>query len=342
TDPICPNGTTYNNATDLCEAGATCPEGDVTDDQCFADGGVTITDPICPNGTTYNNTTDLCEAGATCPEGDVTLDQCIETVDGICLEGFPNFTTDVCDGDLPNIGPITCPDGFTYSNANDVCEDFSDPICPNGTTYNNATDLCEAGATCPEGDVTDDQCEQVLPPIITDPICPNGSTYSNNNDVCEAGATCPEGDVTDDQCEEVLPPTITDPICPNGTTYNNATDLCEAGATCPEGDVTDDQCFADGGVTMTDPICPNGTTYNNATDLCEAGATCPEGTTLVNDWCEGPPMAVAGELLPTNSVALIVAGLSSMVWGVTAMAGVIVVGVVGAGIYLVIFKPHNN
>ena len=172
--------------------------------------------PGCPDGSIYNNTTDLCEAGATCPEGDVTLDQCIETVDGICLEGFPNFTTDVCDGDLPNIGPITCPDGFTYSNANDVCEDFSDPICPNGTTYNNATDLCEAGATC------------------------------------------------------------------------------------------------------------------------------PEGTTLVNDWCEGPPMAVAGELLPTNSVALIVAGLSSMVWGVTAMAGVIVVGVVGAGIYLVIFKPHNN
>ena len=46
-----------------------------------------------------------------------------------------------------------------------------------------------------------------------------------------------------------------------------------------------------------------------------------------------PPQPVAGELLSLDSSALIVTGLSSMIWMVPAVAGV-----VGAGVYLVKFR----
>ena len=50
---------------------------------------------------------------------------------------------------------------------------------------------------------------------------------------------------------------------------------------------------------------------------------------------EEPSTPVAGELLSINSSALVIAGLSSMIWMVPAVAGI-----VGAGIYLVRFRAN--
>jgi len=53
-------------------------------------------------------------------------------------------------------------------------------------------------------------------------------------------------------------------------------------------------------------------------------------------WINESQEPVAGELLTVDSSSLVVAGLSSMIWMVPA-----VVGIVGAGVYLVKFRGRN-
>jgi len=74
--------------------------------------------------------------------------------------------------------------------------------------------------------------------------------------------------------------------------------------------------------------------YTLTLDLAGAGIITPLGeVTSLQDEC---PTQVAGELLPLDSTALFLAGIQSMtVWMVPA-----VVGLAGAGVYLVKFRKH--
>ena len=73
--------------------------------------------------------------------------------------------------------------------------------------------------------------------------------------------------------------------------------------------------------------------------LCSTDADCPPNDVCIEGFCEpAPPVnQVAGELLPLDSSALLIGGLSSMsVWMIPT-----VLGLAGAGVYLVKFRKQN-
>ena len=92
------------------------------------------------------------------------------------------------------------------------------------------------------------------------------------------------------------------------------TNLAFAGVTCEE------QCFVDdAGCSAPPEVCE--------LTLQECLLRCP---------VEQPRTSVAGELLPLDSSALMIAGLTSMsVWMIPT-----VLGLAGAGVYLVKFRKH--
>ena len=206
----------------------------------------------------------------------------------------------------------------------------------------------------------------------TDAICEDSSLTPDENGLCTAttGATCADGSTpVNDICTDNSAATCADgstpsgdictatfaPGCPAFAPYDNILNECSGSngnfpADCDPGalNTVDDVCEVFVGAT-----CADGSTPVN--DICTAttGATCADGSTPVNDictttvsaicldgsipvlaWCI-PPTIVAGELLPTESTTLVIAGLSSMIWMVPAVAGI-----AGAGIYLV--KTRTN
>ena len=69
--------------------------------------------------------------------------------------------------------------------------------------------------------------------------------------------------------------------------------------------------------------------------VCTTDQDCPVGDVCMDFVCEPAP-PVAGELLPLDSTALMIAGLTSMtVWMVPAVAGL-----AGVGVYLVKFRKQ--
>jgi len=61
---------------------------------------------------------------------------------------------------------------------------------------------------------------------------------------------------------------------------------------------------------------------------------CPPGTISTLEHCQ--PIPVAGELLSINSSALVIGGLSSMIWMIPTVAGL-----VSAGVILVKFRVRE-
>ncbi len=69
--------------------------------------------------------------------------------------------------------------------------------------------------------------------------------------------------------------------------------------------------------------------------VCQTDQDCPPGDVCMEGVCEPAP-PVAGELLPLDNSALMIAGLTSMtVWMIPAIAGL-----AGVGVYLVKFRKQ--
>ena len=158
---------------------------------------------------------------------------------------------------------------------------------------------------------------------------------SGNQQVFAGGFVPGGGDCTaDEQCEQgkCAIYTCENLIC---TTTGFIPNCCASDADCP----LDTQCA--------DSFC------NVATNLCELGpeVQClPDSDPCTNDVTCDPTLGcnffdptllncrIAGELLPLNTSALMIAGLTSMsVWMVPAVAGL-----AGVGVYLVKFRANRN
>jgi hypothetical protein len=82
-----------------------------------------------------------------------------------------------------------CTAGFKYNIVLDSCEPIPVPTCPDGYTYNSATQLCDKNVIkCPEGAFLNEETQQCVK-------CPDGYTYNLSSKLCEAPITsiCPPG-----------------------------------------------------------------------------------------------------------------------------------------------------
>ena len=71
--------------------------------------------------------------------------------------------------------------------------------------------------------------------------------------------------------------------------------------------------------------------------VCQTDQECPTGDVCMEGVCEPAP-PVAGELLPLDNTALLLAGIQSMtVWMVPT-----VLGLAGAGVYLVKYRANRD
>ncbi len=137
--PACPEGSTYNKQTKMCERSPTvvCPSGasyDPASGLCTKAPGRT-----CAEGLTYNPETGNCEAPSECPEG--------------YHERTPG--SDVCFNEvLTNARPKECPSGSTDPDGDGVCTAApTGATCDAGMSYDASRDQCVAVAqyACPQG-----------------------------------------------------------------------------------------------------------------------------------------------------------------------------------------------
>jgi len=162
----------------------------------------------------------------------------------------------------------------------------------------------------------------------------NQNAYAVENGLgCTDDSQCAVSQVCDDDVDGVCvndtePPDI---MCPADTTIPlvDSTDPSSLGeADAPDNrDPNPSIAFSD----ATDPNSCGETLIRtwSATDAAGNNAFCPQTITRVGE-------CVAGELLPIDSSALMIAGLTSMtVWMIPA-----VLGLAGAGVYLIKFRKH--
>ena len=256
--PTCPEGGSYNPATDRCEAAITvnhsCPSG------YTLDGDLCVADPVCPSGGSYNPATDRCEANLTTTE---TTHTCY-TVSGWLFgwPGWPDPNWQACHGSCPS--SPQCPNNTQPSGSTKTGYKDTDPTvyggyylhhhyewfqwieytysCPSG--YTRSGSVCVATATCPSGggtlDANTDKCEMTA---TTTTSCSSG--YTQSGDLCVADAICPSGydlNGSKDKCISLTPE------CPYGSQYtcmNNGgtwecskNDCTQYGATDQEDDDT--------------------------------------------------------------------------------------------------------
>lgn len=261
--PTCPNGTTFNPTTAVCEGSPICPAGSAYDPvirYCSI-----VVNPTCLVGTNINTNTDLCEANPTCVQGNT-----FNPDRGRC-ESYPQ-----------------CPWGSFYDNAKDACvkdTGYTSPVCPKDTMLNGFTDWCEGGLQCSPGmtySSASKECEAT-------PTCAAGDLKFTTFDwaytapgyqyaYCDipastSPATCVAGTRLDtelDKCTSVT-------SCPAGTFFNNYTLWCEATPYCPP----DAYYYPTLGICVatanTQPVCPSGSRFNGTTDLCEQQPICSDG-----------------------------------------------------------------
>jgi hypothetical protein len=184
--PPCPAGTSFNPATNQCEA------------------------PPCPAGSSYNPATNVCEAPPFCSTGtfNPSTDQCEFEEPVICLDGTFNPSTDQCESEV-----LFCLSGVTtYNPSTDQCE-FEEPaICLPNLTLNPSTDQCEAPPFCSTGtfNPSTDQCKNFVPAT-----CPADTLLNGTTDLCEAPPTCPAGTVFDGASDLCLYQIVTIDIKPD-------------------------------------------------------------------------------------------------------------------------------
>ena len=168
---VCPDGTTFNVATQECEtiiSETACPDSTQTKN---ANG-----ECVCPTGTIFNATTQTCETiGTACPDSTQT-----KNANGECV--CPTGTTfNVATQKCKTI-ETACPDSTQTKNADGVC------VCPTGTIFNAATQTCETiGSDCPDPTQTknaNDEC-----------VCPTGTIFNAATQTCETivSDACPPG-----------------------------------------------------------------------------------------------------------------------------------------------------
>jgi hypothetical protein len=209
------------------------------------------------------------------------------------------------------------------------------------------------------------------PECTVDADCDDG-LFCNGAETCNAG-TCQTGTApncndgvscTDDSCNEATDScdnVTNDDICNNGLFCDgvetcNAVLGCQVGSApvCNDGDVcTDDSCTEESGCVndpdpTNDPIClpfDCSQLECNDNDVC-TDDTCTDELGCMNDFdptndpvCQPPTDSpVAGELLPLDSTALMIAGLtSSAIWMIPAVAGL-----AGVGVYLVKYRANRD
>jgi len=152
-----------------------------------------------------------------------------------------------------------------------------------------------------------------------------GNTQTAFAGVCMDDSQCPVSqvcDVPNGVCEnDTEPPTI---VCPPDTSDPSNSGNAEA----------IDNRDPNPSIAFTDASDPNGCVETiirtwTATDAAGNTASCTQTITIE---------CVAGELLPIDSSALMIAGLTSMtVWMVPAVAGL-----AGVGVYLVKFRANRG
>lgn len=139
--PSCPEGSTYNKQTKMCERSPTV---------------------VCPSGSSYDPATGLCTKaatpGRTCAEG-LTYNPETRTCEGrkVCPEGY--FEISFADDCFPESGtgdpvPPECPSGSTDPDGDDVCTAApTGATCDAGMSYDASRDQCIAVAqyACPQG-----------------------------------------------------------------------------------------------------------------------------------------------------------------------------------------------
>jgi len=150
-DPSCPTGTTYNPATDICEAtpdSYSCPTG------FTANALLTGCELLkCPNGTwiTDGATYEKCQASPTsinCPAGFIYSN-------GYCSH------SPICDASA------------TFDAGSHKCIYNAQFGCSPGYTYNAVTGRCESPPVCVAGDIYDpviDRCVALSPAVQACPL----------------------------------------------------------------------------------------------------------------------------------------------------------------------------
>jgi nitrite reductase/ring-hydroxylating ferredoxin subunit len=163
--PTCPEGSTYNKATKLCERNPSvvCPSGSTYDPSSgLCTAPPTSSSPTCPQGYSYNPDARRCYASPqdSCPEG-FSPDPAYP---GWCYQAHPE--------------PITCPEG-----SEGVVDPVEGYIC-----------VAPAARTCPEGGTLTEGGECVADPE-TSATCGEGLSYDPTREACVAVPqySCPQG-----------------------------------------------------------------------------------------------------------------------------------------------------
>lgn len=293
-DPLCPESTVLNTASDKCEAAPTditCSSPYIYNDAA----GLCVNTVSCPSGSTFAADRDICEKTVEfgCPDNLVyneTRQRC-ETSPS-CQEGTFDAVADRC-----NTSPlVSCPSGFTYNSSRNLCQ--MAPSCGSGSTYSAANNRCEktpysgepvyacpypgssswsceygcSGGEIPQcgvacawgGEFGIIWCEQSTPQY-----CDSGFTLASG--VCYRATACSSGSLNGatDMCEIAVTAD-----CPAGFAYDNENNVCYRPAECPSGtfDGNKDVCWQ-----SMPENCPSGFRYRTETGTCElqASTLCP-------------------------------------------------------------------
>ncbi len=264
----CPTNTTYNSATNSCDAVAPT-------DLCPLLTGTQTSYPLgsnppnsctCPANSSYNSTTNTCvpDLCTDIPSHQVATPPGCQTpaggVPGSCVQAGYWWNagagqcqpTDLCTN-IPGV-QTSYPSGSSPANS---C------TCPANSSYNSTTNTCVPDLC------TDIPSHQVAtPPGCQTPAggvpgsCVQAGYWWNAG----AGQCQPTDLCTNIPGVQTSYPSGSSPAnsctCPAGTAYNQTTNACQATVVCPAG--------ATG--TYPNCICPSGQTYNSATNSCDAVA----------------------------------------------------------------------
>jgi RHS repeat-associated protein len=282
----CPNGTTVNTTTHMCDSAPTCSIGsyDSNFHLCSQPTASNVT-ANCPAGTTLSGS--VCTAMPTCPSGS-SLYYSLSNQDQCKVSSTP-----------------TCTAGYSFYSVTHMCEKTSTgPTCSAGTgTYNSANGFCEYSPTiCPSGSTLDSPSYCL---IVADPDrylnCPANTTYIDIDDLCEGwvDATCSSGTFNSSTRKCDSTPIGTTPSCSSGT-FDSTTNQCIAyynTAVCATGTTYDSktyQCEAT-------PACSSPSTFSSTAKACQVSATCPAGTSLntTSNRCEAAAQCTTGSTFDT-------------------------------------------
>jgi hypothetical protein len=281
TNGFCPEGTTYNELTGLCETdpnGSACPDGWTYDEatgQCNPPD-----DGACPDGTTYSIDQQTCipDNGSDCP-----APYFYDEVTGACQPPANNNGGGACpagyfyDEDILCCSPIQggnngCEEGSFRSAATGACEPVDQDGCPDGTSYNRYEGAClpdtgEQGGDAPVANRTAAGCGPTQYFDTQSQQCvdlPNGE--------------CGPGYYYDARMQTCRPTDGPGSGCAIGTAYSERLNCCvptpgQDGSSCA-GEPT-----ADGAPALTALAAPSQTGYDYGTGYCDPGENggCPQG-----------------------------------------------------------------